>query len=342
MMETEREQAAITELKKQINLMLNWKWSSGYSLPGGTSSEVYIQRIKDLTTSLKACSFEGLPPTAVGKASAALRQTLRHLGDARDFYNAKSSQAVADTDKLKGIIDGIESNWYNCWEAFSNIILYVQMFSGKESAGVQLRHAIDLREQVQEVLEDAKEKSDAELVEIKRLVEDVRLLQSKGVIAAFAGNFAQEAEYHLRFSIGWAVAAILMGMAIIFYVDGPFSNNLNNLSGPPTAFAWVVQHGLSRLAVVSLLTYALVVAVRNFSASWHNRVVNRHRLNAFGAFEKFANTAQDQQTKDAVLLEATRAVFAPQTTGYLKGEAEPAHGSQIVEIIRSMAGDSKH
>ena len=105
--------------------------------------------------------------------------------------------------------------------------------------------------------------------------------------------------------------------------------------------AVVIQQSVSRLILVSLLTYALVISVRNFSAAKHNALVNRHRINALSTFETFALAASDNETKAAVLLEATKAVFSPQVTGLLKNEPEPAHGAQIIEIIKSVASTTK-
>ena len=71
----------------------------------------------------------------------------------------------------------------------------------------------------------------------------------------------------------------------------------------------------------------------------HNEVVNRHRQNALSSFETFVAAARaDEQTKNAVLLEATRSIFALQPTGYDSTDAESAGSSQLIEVMRTLPG----
>jgi hypothetical protein len=101
----------------------------------------------------------------------------------------------------------------------------------------------------------------------------------------------------------------------------------------------LVQSALQRLFVLSLLYYAIVFSVRNFSAARHNMVVNLHRRNALIAFEAFVDSASaDQQTKNAVLLQATKAIFDAQPSGFLKNDNDtPQPSSQVIEIFKAAA-----
>jgi hypothetical protein len=49
----------------------------------------------------------------------------------------------------------------------------------------------------------------------------------------------------------------------------------------------------------------------------------------------------DQETKNAVLLQATQSIFSPQSTGYPKGEGEPRQGSHLIEIFRGLTGKTE-
>ena len=69
----------------------------------------------------------------------------------------------------------------------------------------------------------------------------------------------------------------------------------------------------------------------------HNFVVNQHRQNALTSFETFAKAANDDQTKSAVLLQATNCIFSPQASGYADSAVEAPGSPRIMEIIRNMA-----
>jgi hypothetical protein len=73
----------------------------------------------------------------------------------------------------------------------------------------------------------------------------------------------------------------------------------------------------------------------------HNYVVNRHRQKALLTFEIFVNATRDESTKNAVLIQSTQAIFAPQPTGYLRTETEMPQVNQVTEIVRGLAGKDK-
>lgn len=89
-----------------------------------------------------------------------------------------------------------------------------------------------------------------------------------------------------------------------------------------------------RFAVLTLLAFAFGFTVRQYTSSKHNQTLNRHRQNALRTFETFVSASDDKGTKDAVLLEATRAIFSPQSSGFLRSGREPDSPSTMVEVIR--------
>jgi hypothetical protein len=100
-----------------------------------------------------------------------------------------------------------------------------------------------------------------------------------------------------------------------------------------------IEYAVSRLIVFSVLFYALTVCVRTYRAARHNVIIKRHRQNALGTFQAFVKAASDDQTKDAVLVKATEAVFAPEPSGFLIKEAEfRPSPSQILEIFKGSSG----
>jgi hypothetical protein len=98
----------------------------------------------------------------------------------------------------------------------------------------------------------------------------------------------------------------------------------------------LVALALSRIIAISILTTGIVFCARNYFAIRHNFVINRHRQNALSTFETFVKAARDDQTKDVVLVQATKSIFSPQTSGYLRGEGETPQPNQIIEIIRDL------
>jgi hypothetical protein len=85
----------------------------------------------------------------------------------------------------------------------------------------------------------------------------------------------------------------------------------------------------------SLLLWSIAWSARQYRAHRHNEVVNRHRQTALQTFDAFVNAAEgDEDTKNAVLVQTTQAIFAGQATGYLPEEPEPSPHTTILEILR--------
>ncbi len=79
-------------------------------------------------------------------------------------------------------------------------------------------------------------------------------------------------------------------------------------------------------------------SARNHRAHVHNSIVNRHRQNALNTFETFVKASSDKDTKDAVLLQATKSIFDEQSSGYLSSDSEQLPSNLIVEVLRRATG----
>ena len=50
----------------------------------------------------------------------------------------------------------------------------------------------------------------------------------------------------------------------------------------------------------------------------------------------------DKEIANAILLELTKSMFRPQDTGFVKNQSDASSGSKIVEISKSIFGNSKN
>lgn len=182
---------------------------------------------------------------------------------------------------------------------------------------------------------DEKSQVDSERImrEMETALAQVKSEAAKGGVIQHARHFKAEADYHKSMSLRWLWAAIFFAIATVCYAQ--FSPSANLLAVPATA---ALATYIPKLIVLVILTFSLVWCARNYSASRHNFVVNQHRQNALSSFETFVAGAGDQQTKDAVLIQATQSIFAPQDSGFVKGENVPQPGGQVIEILRAATG----
>ena len=97
---------------------------------------------------------------------------------------------------------------------------------------------------------------------------------------------------------------------------------------------WIVlQHIISKLIVISILSFLLIFSVRNYNTSRHNHVINEHRAKALATFQTFVGGTASDETKDAVLIQSCKAVFGHHASGYLRKESESS-GSPMIDLLK--------
>jgi hypothetical protein len=158
--------------------------------------------------------------------------------------------------------------------------------------------------------------------------------------AKYAETFKELADKFQSSSGDWLTVllgsvALLVGFGV--WLLWPTSADVTPTEQPTSL---LITHIAGRVAILSALVYFLGWAARNYRASKHNEIVNRHREVALRTLDLFREAARDDNTKDAVLLRTTEAIFQHQGSGYQGTDAEPAPvTSTIVEVLRRGAGD---
>jgi hypothetical protein len=184
---------------------------------------------------------------------------------------------------------------------------------------------------VTQLLEDVEKKK----TEIDSVVRAARDAAAKIGVAQFATKFEDNATEHEQASTKWLRATVLIGTGTVL-VAGLFT--WLALYGTKD---FTVQQSITKLVVVSLLYIAAIWSSKNYRAHRHLAVVNRHRQNALATFQTFVKAAgdEDQQTKNAVLLEATRCIFSSSVTGYISSDTDTS-SNRVIEILKTIGSET--
>ncbi len=90
-----------------------------------------------------------------------------------------------------------------------------------------------------------------------------------------------------------------------------------------------------------MLITATTWSAKNYRSLKHLGFVNRHRALSLRTLQAFTAAASDEQSKDAVLVEATKAVFNAGATGYLDGSASSVSSEQTIKVVESAKSITK-
>lgn len=130
-----------------------------------------------------------------------------------------------------------------------------------------------------------------------------------------------------RWAIGAAGVGLLIAAGCLWVYACPQSPPLPDKS-------WMVAANLSyfgvRVLLVSVLSFVMVVCVRNYRGARHNEVMNAHRARALATFRNFTE-GSEPAVRQAVTLQAAQAVFAVQPSAY--AEPSPVGSTHFAELL---------
>lgn len=153
-------------------------------------------------------------------------------------------------------------------------------------------------------------------------------------ISQYKTIFSEQAQEHKKNSRFWlgmagvatgALAAAFILLTIFVKFEG-------------TALTGTLQNLFTKGFLLSPIFVWLNRSIKNHTAQKHLEVINTHRQNALETFDTFVAAAEgNRETRDAVLLAATDAIFDANQTGYLSTKATgPDSRSPAQQIIREI------
>lgn len=170
--------------------------------------------------------------------------------------------------------------------------------------------------------------------EANKVLTSVRDAAAEQGVTQMAKYFADEAIEHQNQSKNWLKASIFMAVVVLIFALGSFF--LQYLFVPKTGYE-SAQLIASKTITFVVLAFALFQCVRSYSAHRHNAVTNKHRQNALLTYKTLADAGNSPELRDVVLQHAAAAIYAPNDSGYLKGE-ERGYGAQSLMALATRSG----
>ncbi len=178
----------------------------------------------------------------------------------------------------------------------------------------------------------AKEEAEQHTKAIKELLHDSQEAAKRIGAGEHAKQFSVLADQYKKLAQRWQYGTF--GMVALF-IAIVILTGYWTISIHENEYGKLVQVVVGKVLALGVLYYMVVFFARCYRANAHLEAVNRHRATALQIFKTFADAAGDDQTKNAILLETTRSIYAHTSTGFLSGE-DPSSPIQIVEILKAL------
>lgn len=283
-----------------------------------------LNKIRECVERVLNCQLSELPFELLNEYRNALQRIL-DLMDAVKKFHVDSANPIGNRTHL---INNIELSYDALIEPSAKLMLYDSAINStiinEESIKNRLSYATN---EINKNIDSSKDR----LIELNNILESAKSAVGEVGITVHATLFAEEAQIHRGQAKNWFFVIIALLVAVII-------GALLFLRFTPKSDKWdvyAIQFVITKIIVFASVFYALAISLKNYKAHKHNEVVNKHRQNALSTFETFVNSSAEQQTKDAVLLQATMSIFSNQQTGYSSSDNEGDMPSKVIEIIKS-------
>jgi hypothetical protein len=203
------------------------------------------------------------------------------------------------------------------------------------------RKAID---DIQKEYDDLARKVSATDEKALGALEQAREAAGTRAVTRYVETFKVQADAHAKAARGWGVAVLIIAVAaiaggVLFATWGP--DLLYYREGAMRLKSAGLQIAAVKALALVVLSYLLIVSVHTHRAERHNEIVNRHRMNALATFRALSNTPDvDVPTRNAILTQATSAIFSPLPSGFLPKESHGPNtpAAAIVQTARELGG----
>jgi len=273
-------------------------------------------------------------PDAVIKNHRALAFEVKQLIDRMRQFTPAQANPKSDRD---AVIERARAIYDGQWQKIAPTLAYCTSKGGNFDG---LRKQVESAEVVfRKATEDAQASYKATDERAKQILRSMEEAAANVGVDNHAIQFNRQADEHKASAYFWMSSTIVLaavgGYLLHFLFIGGGKPELLNAKDASTGL--IVFEVVTRLMVFSFLSFGMYWSAKNYAAHRHNYVVNRHRQNALSTFKAFVAAAGvDQSTKNAVLLQASQAIYLPQTSGYTDPAGVAQQTTGIFEIIKSV------
>ena len=195
-----------------------------------------------------------------------------------------------------------------------------------EKLGTEVSRAKKLNDETETKERERQQESERLKLELQNYLAEKPISQYKSI-------FADQAKRHKN--AAWTWLGVTGALTLIF--SAIFWWLLKDLGPAESQLSAILQNFLAKGFFLSLIYLLIHRSIKNYTAQKHLEIINRHRQNALETFDAFVAAAEgNRETRDAVLLAATNAIFDANQSGYLSVKMSRSDSAgPIQQVVRA-------
>ena len=320
----------------QVRLIERQEWGeTGYEKSQPIEEiQSEIERTYRLAQQLINLPIERLLEKTIDDISDKARQV---NGSYEQFDDQSKIETASDMDLIKAnYINPIQQTTNAFFEASAPWVAYLACCHGdfdqkpRIFLNPSMHKTKEADERMDKMLSDAKTKMD----KINEIIAKAREASAKEVAAVFTKDFEKVANEMEKSAKNWLWATGILAFLTLVASAGMWYWTEAGLDQ-----GQIFQKIGTKMVVLAVLLTGTIWCGRNYRALKHLATINNHRALSICTLQAFSNAAAQAQTKDAVLLEATRAVFGNVPTGFI-GQTSSDSDLKVIEVARNILPES--
>lgn len=284
----------------------------------------YFEEMLDIVKQLNQRDISRLALGQLNQIVAGCTQISAHIKSVNDFDLNQNTPL----DVCKAIIEKIKNAYDAVMEPLTIPLAYTAT-QATDYAKIE-REAKGYHATMKEEAEGFKKTLDAYKLEAEKALLAVKEQAAEAGVSTNAQIFLTDSANHALIAKTWLKATIITTGITLLVAVGFVGISFIYI---PATTAVAIQYVVSKIILLSTLSFGIFWCARNYKSSKHNETLNKHRANALSTFRAFVEGSEDQTIKDAILLQTSQAAFSNRPTGYESQEKEAQTINPVVEIL---------
>jgi hypothetical protein len=289
-----------------------------------------IETLQKLYREVAVIDFQMVPEGTYGSLGRIAQEALQILNDIKSFNPSQNAEQTRN-----GLISNLRARYQESHDTFAIHLAVNSMVKAQLSK--QSQEADEAVAKLKSLSETYNKDVTGTLAKVNGALAEAQKVANQTGVTKEAGFFEDECKNHRNSAWAWFAGSVLLMIGIVGYA---FFSVIPELLRSPEdeGLLGIIKTGIPRIVILGIGYFALIWCARNYAASRHNLIVNRHRRNALSTFKTFYLGTEDPAIRNAILMQATACIFSAQSTGYLKEEAVAQEHTKILELINAARG----
>lgn len=284
----------------------------------------YFEEMLDIIKQLNQRDITRLAIAQLNQIITGCNQLSKLIKSVNDFDLNQNTPA----NVCEGIINTIKNAYDTIMEPLTIPLAYTAT-QATDYAKIE-REAKGYHSTMKEEAEGFKKTLESYKNEAEKALSAVKEQAAEAGVSTNAQIFLADSAAHAVVAKTWLKATITISSITLLVTIGFL---FVSFKYKPETTAVAIQYAISKIILLSTLSFGIFWCAKNYKSSKHNETLNKHRANALMTFRAFVEGSEDPTIKDAILLQTSQAAFSNRPTGYENQEKEAQAISPVVEIL---------